>query len=822
MRNAYQRRAAARALPYRVRRRLRPRLTRAWPGPTRKSSIAPAVPRACCASRLARAHGAARARRGARGRRAGGGALVSIARIEDDDRMETRLVGQTLAGRYDLIELLGTGGMGEVYRARDRELDELVALKLIRADLASAPDIVAKFRHEVKLARRVTHGNVARTFELGWADGLMFCTMQLIDGESLARRLARERRLEADEAVAIACELCEALIAAHAADVIHRDIKPANVLLARDGRVVLADFGIAAVRIADDADISGTPAYMAPEQARGEPPTPAADVYAVGVLLYEMVLGRRAFLGNPAAIFDAKQQVDHLIPAGVDLPPGLAEVIGRATARELADRIATAAELRAALAPWRRSAVPPPPRPSARPAAEVILERTVLVVAPRPAADEALMPVAEAIHEELLGVLARGRLRVLSRAEGGEPADVVLRFAVGDGRTPKAMAMTATRAGEDAPAVTLQLPLEIEHVARSVALAARAVDALFAKAPAQPNDEAYELLVRARHEARRGPSHFRQPLALLERAHALRPHDARIRAMLALMIVRGAFFSRDPSLLERAADHVRTALATGPGLVEAHLAAGHLEQQVGDPAEAAAHYRVAIACAPHSPEAHDLLGRMLLEAGYLDAALARLEHAMAISPDFRTVEWEIARAMALEQRWDEHERILARNHSDRPIARMRMLWWRGRLDEVRARRAAGALSDVFDPELFEMMLAALLDGAWGRVRAPLIATAEDRSWPSQRRRAFVAQVVAEIAGHVGDVDACNRVLAHAARYARLFDLHWLDRCPMLASARGTPAFATVREQIQARSRAIYDALYGDHPIGHGETAPATS
>jgi tetratricopeptide (TPR) repeat protein len=735
--------------------------------------------------------------------------------------METRLVGQTLAGRYDLIELLGTGGMGEVYRARDRELDELVALKVIRADLASAPDIVAKFRHEVKLARRVTHGNVARTFELGWADGLMFCTMQLVDGESLARRLARERRLEVDEAVAIACELCEALIAAHAADVIHRDIKPANVLLADDGRVVLADFGIAAVRISDDVDVSGTPAYMAPEQARGEPPTPAADVYAVGVLLYEMVIGRRAFSGNPAAIFDAKQQVDHLVPAGADLPPGLAEAIGRATARELADRFATAAELRGALAPWRRSAVPPP-RPAARRSAEVILERTVLVVAPPAGEGGALAPVAEAIHEELLGVLARGRLRVLSRAAGGEPADVVLRFALGGGPTPTTMAMTATRAGEAVPAATLQLPLESEHVARSVALAARAVDALFAKTPAQTNDLAYELLVRARHEARRGPSHFRQPLALLERAHALRPHDARIRATLALMIVRGAFFSRDPSLLERAADHVQTALATGPGLVEAHLAAGHLEQQVGDPAVAAAHYRVAIACAPHSPEAHDLLGRMLLEAGYLDAALARLEHAMAISPDFRTVEWEIARAMALEQRWDEHERILARNHRDRPIARMRMLWWRGALDEVRARRDAGALGDVFDLELFEMMLAGLLDGAWDRVRAPLIAKAEDRSWPSQRRRAFVAQVVAEIAGHVGDVDACNRLLAHAARYARLFDLHWLDRCPMLASARGTPAFATVREQIQARSRAIYDALYCDHPIAHGETAPATS
>jgi serine/threonine-protein kinase len=736
--------------------------------------------------------------------------------------METRLAGQTLAGRYDLIELLGTGGMGEVYRARDRELDEVVALKVIRTDLASAPDVVARFRREVKLARRVTHANVARTFELGQVDGLMFCTMQLVDGESLAHRLARERRIPVAEAVAIASAVCEALIAAHAADVIHRDIKPANVLIARDGRVVVADFGIATVRIADGADVSGTPAYMAPEQARGEPPTPAADVYAVGVLLHESLTGRRAFDGTPPAIFEAKQQVERLVPVGPDIPPELAGVIGRATARQLADRYGTAVELCNALAPWRKIALPSP-RPLVRTTAELRHELTVVVVPPRAAADDARVPVAEAIHEELLGVLARGRLRVLPRATAyeaaDEAADVVLQLSIGR----DALAMTATRANEPAPAVSLQLPLAFEHVGRSVALAVRAVEALFAPPAAQPNDEAYELLVRARHDARRGPSYFRQPLAMLERAHELRPHDPRIRASLAIMMTRGAFFARDAALLDRAAEHIRTALATGPGIVEAHLAAGHLELQIGDPVAAAAHYRVAIACAPHSSEAHDLLGRMLLEAGYLDAALARLEHATAITPDFRIVRWEIARAMALEGRWDEHDRILAHDRlPDRPIARTRLLWWRGDLAGVRARRDSGSLSGVFDPELFDLLLAGLLDGAWERVRAPLLAKAEDPSWPSQRRRAFVAQIVAEVASHVGDVDTCNRVLAHAAELARLFDLHWLDRCPMLSAARGTPAFLAVREAIQARSRAIYDALYGDHPIALGATAPATS
>src|SRR5215207_9903141 len=127
--------------------------------------------------------------------------------------------------------------MGEVYRARDRELDELVALKVIRADRAD-PEMVERFRSEVKLARRVTHVNVARTFELGHADGVIFCTMELVEGETHAQRLTRQHRLSVTEAVGIACAVCDALNAAHTAKVIHRDIKPANILIATNGRVV--------------------------------------------------------------------------------------------------------------------------------------------------------------------------------------------------------------------------------------------------------------------------------------------------------------------------------------------------------------------------------------------------------------------------------------------------------------------------------------------------------------------------------------------------------------------------------------------------------
>ncbi len=261
------------------------------------------------------------------------------------------LVGRSLAGRYDVLDLLGEGGMGAVYRVLDRELDEVVALKVIRDELASSSEIVERFRNEVKLARRVTHTNVARTFELGHADGVMYCTMELVDGEPLSHVLEQRGRLPLEEAIAIACALCDGLAAAHAVDVVHRDIKPENVLIASGGRVVLTDFGITTAGIAR-GETSGTPQYMSPEQARGEPPSPAADVYAVGVMLYEMVTGMRAFSGSLAEIVAAKQALPHLASTSDRVPAALSDVIVRATARDPAQRIATASALRAALAPW--------------------------------------------------------------------------------------------------------------------------------------------------------------------------------------------------------------------------------------------------------------------------------------------------------------------------------------------------------------------------------------------------------------------------------------------------------------------------------------
>jgi serine/threonine-protein kinase len=718
---------------------------------------------------------------------------------------EHELAGHTLADRYDLLELLGAGGMGAVYRAHDRELDELVALKIIKAELARNPVMVDRFRHEVKLARRVTHVNIARTFELGHADGVMYCTMQLVEGESLRQRMQRERKLGIGEAAAIARELCDGLAAAHAAEVIHRDIKPDNVLLASDGRVVLADFGVAAIGEGEHTrELTGTPEYMAPEQARGEPPTPACDVYAVGVLLFEMLTGRRAFTGDLADILTAKQDVERLDVPPHSVPLDLAQVIGRATARDPADRIARAAELGRMLAPWMGDSLAPTMLVPRRPAGGADLH-TVVVLPPK--GDDERMHVAEGVHEELLRRLVRRpRMRVLPRADSAPvpSATVVELYA--------AELLSATIRREGAR-TTLHLPLDIG----SLGIAADAIASAVAEAAGQraagpdPAAQALELLLRARMLAQRGFESVPPALELLERAHALCPDNPRIAATLAMLRVRFAVIdTAGDEDLGRARSLVQEALAAAPELSESHVAAGHLELHTGDAALAASHFRTAIACSRYVAEAHEGLGRMLLEAGFLDVAMARIEDALAISPNLASVRWEIARAHALEQDWVAYDRLVTElaTWNDRPVARMRLAWWRGDLDAAAALRDQTLGLRGFSPAFLAGLSEVMLWSTWPARRDELLAYILGSTSPSLRRRSFLAQLGAEAAGHSGDVPACIRLIEHAVARG-LYDLHWLERCPLLEPVRRTAEYARALADVRRRAEAILDALYGD-------------
>jgi serine/threonine-protein kinase len=256
--------------------------------------------------------------------------------LDDRDRPDTDgggrfLPGVILANRYRVVSLLGRGGMGEVYRAHDLKLGQPVALKFLPTRGRTSPDRIEQLLHEARIARQVSHPNVCRVYDIGEAEGHAFLTMEYIDGEDLRSLLTRIGHLPRRKALDIARQLCAGLQAAHELGVLHRDLKPANVMLDARGRVRISDFGLAAAT--GDAETSelraGTPAYMAPEQLDGRPASIRTDVYALGLVLYELFTGTRAF--DAGDIEDLRRLQDASNPAKPSaLVDGLDPVIERA------------------------------------------------------------------------------------------------------------------------------------------------------------------------------------------------------------------------------------------------------------------------------------------------------------------------------------------------------------------------------------------------------------------------------------------------------------------------------------------------------------
>jgi len=268
---------------------------------------------------------------------------------------EGRFVPGTLLNeRYRVAGLLGRGGMGEVYRADDLLLGQAVALKFLPESLKDDPDRLERFYDEVRIALRITHPVVCRTHDVQHHEGQPFLSMELVDGEDLKTLLRRIGRLPTDKALEIARQLCAGLAAAHAQGVLHRDLKPENVMIDGEGRVRITDFGLAAAAesIQDEDVRSGTPAYMAPEQLAGRDVTTASDVYALGLVLYELFTGKRAFTGRSyQELMRQHAETDVARPTSVvsDLDPAVEQVILRCLEKDPARRPATPLAVAASL-----------------------------------------------------------------------------------------------------------------------------------------------------------------------------------------------------------------------------------------------------------------------------------------------------------------------------------------------------------------------------------------------------------------------------------------------------------------------------------------
>jgi hypothetical protein len=260
--------------------------------------------------------------------------------------------GALLADRYRIVALLGRGGMGEVYRADDLRLGQPVALKFLPRTLERDGARLERLLAEVRTARQVSHPNVCRVYDIGEVAGRHFLSMEYIDGEDLASLLRRIGRLPADKATEIARQLCAALAAAHDKGVLHRDLKPANVMLDGRGKVRLTDFGLAEMEGAASGEVSGTPAYMAPEQFAGKPASVQSDLYALGLVLYEVFSGRRAFEATTVGELRRLHEESHaeqLSSSVRDIEPAIERVIFRCLEKDPASRPASAIAVAAAL-----------------------------------------------------------------------------------------------------------------------------------------------------------------------------------------------------------------------------------------------------------------------------------------------------------------------------------------------------------------------------------------------------------------------------------------------------------------------------------------
>jgi serine/threonine-protein kinase len=767
---------------------------------------------------------------------------------------------EVLAGRWEIKGLIGSGGMGTVYRARDRELDEDVALKVLRAEVLSPVDL-ERFRREVKLARKVTHKNVARVFELAEHDGRRFFTMELVEGESLRDRLERSGRLSVDALISVAIAVCRGLAAAHDEGVVHRDLKPDNVLVAKGGRIAITDFGIAssvdpATGGSETTAFVGTPHYMAPEQVDGSRALDArTDIYALGVMLYELAVGTPPFEGK-TSLAVAAARLTQVAPdprsLRPDLPEGLAQIISRCLARAPEDRYPSAAQIEAAL--LSQTATGSSPALSLAPAS----------LTPTPGLPHPVIPHAPSMRGVRLAVLPLSNVGLGEEGylADGVTEDLIDALSTMQGLRVAALASVAKLAGAnpDARAVgreigvevvvqgslrrlpdgRLRLTVRLIGVEDGIQLwasrfdvttaqlldvnedAAQAIaQAVAVKAP--PPDRkltdpvAIDLYLRARASYREfWREGVIESVRCYELALARAPDAPLLIAGHALALARLSFFSSSHG--PAAADAARRALATAPELGEAHLAAGSVALQEGRILDAYRFAAAAIERAPSLAEAHQLVGRVLSETGPIDAALRSLDFAAGLDPASAMTRRERVRVLALIGRWDEAMSLLKTAATAQTIDRigiavmeLRLNVWRGNLDAFYEARAAisgwiGQLTGTAAefPRFIQALGKAIEEKRPFEV-GDFQSVAPDAG--SSRRVTFFHQLAVEANAQFGTTEHAIAILARAIDRG-LTDLVWVDLCPALDPLRADPRFGPLRERLFARTQEIRSLAEG--------------
>src|SRR6266404_1381325 len=268
-------------------------------------------------------------------------------------------IGDVLGGRFEIWNVLGEGGMGTVYKALDREVDHLVALKLIRSEMAANPAILARFKQELLTARQVTHRNVIRIYDLSEIDGVKFITMEFVEGCDLHKLLMEQGKFAPDDAAEIIRQVCFALEAAHSVGIIHRDLKPQNIMKDKHGRILVMDFGLARslgdTGMTQTGAIVGTLEYMSPEQALGSTLDQRSDIFSVGLIFYELLTGKAPYEADTAIASLMKRTREEARSASdvdASVPRSLSAIVSRCLEREPANRYHSSVELLQQLTTW--------------------------------------------------------------------------------------------------------------------------------------------------------------------------------------------------------------------------------------------------------------------------------------------------------------------------------------------------------------------------------------------------------------------------------------------------------------------------------------
>lgn len=744
-----------------------------------------------------------------------------------------------LADRFDVQRLLGSGGMGTVYLARDRELEELVALKVLRPELASSEALVERFRREVRTARRITHPNVARVFDIGANGSTRFLTMEFIDGPSVGRVLEKEGAFAVARVLEIAGAVCSGLAAAHQANVIHRDLKPDNILLDKSGRVAITDFGIARPMDMAAANMTvggviGTPAYMAPEQVEALADIDhRADLYALGVVLFELLTGALPFVGNsPLAIAAARLTKPPRDPRSIreEIPERLVNVVMRCLERAPVDRYGTVDEVAAALA------VLTAPQP--RSEAGSILGRgrslppvaRTLAVLPFDHSDATDALIAEGLCDDLVDALSMiDGLRVRSRAAVASAHPVTDGLGVGKALAVDVVVQGSIRRDRGRLRVTARLLGVSEGfqlwasryeegtgdlfalsdtIAQGIAGALGVKNDDRPKRPGVQDTAAVELYLLGKQEHKKmflGDPH--RALVLLEGAVALAPDDPTILAGFALANIRVWFFGEMQSALpaEKAREAATRAVELAPHLADARHALSQYHLHNGEPARAIVELKRVLARSDFGV-AHETLASLVLELGLIADGRRHLQIALGVEPTSHFACYELARLAALEGDWPECDHWLERltshtkgdeqNLAKRLVART--AFWRGNVEQARALLAVPGRSGPIPGPVLQVISS--FDNPDDLERA----FASIGELPgSIRRRCILYQLSCEAAGLLDRPEWALKAL-DGALDSGLIDLLWLERCPVLATVRGARGFERRKAKLALRVDELID------------------